>query len=156
MPLENSSVPEVRTLMTGLGFGESPRWRDGRLWVSDWVAQEVIAVNLEGNERSHRSRSLDSIVLRLATGWTPDYHERPADPAPRTRRLAGDACRSDLSLQTRLERDRRGRSRQRLRQRRRLRPDGRRRVRPWNIAVVTAEVPPGRWWMALPFPTVWR
>jgi sugar lactone lactonase YvrE len=41
MPL-NSSVPEVKTLMTGLMFGESPRWRDGRFWVSDWAAHEVI------------------------------------------------------------------------------------------------------------------
>jgi len=46
--LEDSSVPEVRTLMTGLRFGESPRWHDGRFWVSDWVAHEVIAVDLEG------------------------------------------------------------------------------------------------------------
>src|SRR5712671_6938038 len=48
MPLKESSLPEVRTLMTGLRFGESPRWRDGRFWVSDWVAHEVIAVDLEG------------------------------------------------------------------------------------------------------------
>ena len=48
MPLMDSSVPEVRTLMTGLMFGESPRWRDGRFWVSDWVAHEIIAVDLEG------------------------------------------------------------------------------------------------------------
>ena len=48
MPLKDSSLPEVRTLMTGLMFGESPRWRDGRFWVSDWVAHEVIAVDLEG------------------------------------------------------------------------------------------------------------
>jgi sugar lactone lactonase YvrE len=48
MPLLDSSVPEVRTLMTGLMFGESPRWRDGRFWVSDWAAHEVIAVDLEG------------------------------------------------------------------------------------------------------------
>lgn len=48
MPLMDSSVPEVRTLMTGFIFGESPRWRDGRFWVSDWAAQEVIAVDLEG------------------------------------------------------------------------------------------------------------
>src|SRR6516162_785479 len=47
MPL-NSSVPEVKTLMTGLMFGESPRWRDGRFWVSDWAAHEIIAVDLEG------------------------------------------------------------------------------------------------------------
>jgi sugar lactone lactonase YvrE len=48
MPLKDSSLPEVRTLMTGLMFGESPRWRDGRFWVSDWAAHEVIAVDLEG------------------------------------------------------------------------------------------------------------
>jgi sugar lactone lactonase YvrE len=47
MPLD-SSMPEVRTLMNDLMFGESPRWRDGRFWVSDWVAHEVIAVDLEG------------------------------------------------------------------------------------------------------------
>ena len=46
--LEDSSVPEVRTLMTGLRFGKSPRWHDGRFWVSDWVAHEVIAVDLQG------------------------------------------------------------------------------------------------------------
>src|SRR5258705_4292260 len=48
MPLKDPSVPGVRTLMTGLMFGESPRWHDGRFWVSDWVAHEVIAVDLEG------------------------------------------------------------------------------------------------------------
>jgi len=40
MPLMDSSVPAARTLMTGLMFVESPRWRDGRFW--------VIAVDLEG------------------------------------------------------------------------------------------------------------
>jgi sugar lactone lactonase YvrE len=42
-------MPEPRTLMTGLAFGESPRWHDGRLWFSDFGAREVIAVDLEGN-----------------------------------------------------------------------------------------------------------
>jgi sugar lactone lactonase YvrE len=36
-------------LMTGILFGESPRWHDNRLWFSDWGAQELIAVDLEGN-----------------------------------------------------------------------------------------------------------
>ena len=40
--------PELQTLMTGIAFGESPRWHDDRLWFSDWGAQEVIAVDLEG------------------------------------------------------------------------------------------------------------
>jgi len=49
MPSKESPAPEPQILMTGLMFGESPRWRDGRFWVSDWVAHEVIAVDLEGN-----------------------------------------------------------------------------------------------------------
>jgi sugar lactone lactonase YvrE len=34
--------------MTGLAFGESPRWRHDRLWFSDWVAHEVIALDPGG------------------------------------------------------------------------------------------------------------
>ncbi len=41
-------MSNLQTLMTGLGLGESPRWHDGRLWCSDWVAQAVIAVDLAG------------------------------------------------------------------------------------------------------------
>ncbi len=41
-------IPELQTLMTGLVMGESPRWHDDRLWFSDWGAQEIIAVDLEG------------------------------------------------------------------------------------------------------------
>ena len=41
-------MPEVQTLMTGLALGESPRWHEDRLWFSDWGAQQVIAVDLEG------------------------------------------------------------------------------------------------------------
>ncbi len=42
-------MPELQTLMTGIVFGESPRWHHDRLWFSDWGAQEIIAVDLEGN-----------------------------------------------------------------------------------------------------------
>src|SRR5687768_17809597 len=38
----------VSTLLTGLAFGESPRWHNDRLWLSDWAAQEIITVDLEG------------------------------------------------------------------------------------------------------------
>ena len=38
-----------QTLMTGISFGESPRWHEGRLWFSDWGTQEVVAVDPEGN-----------------------------------------------------------------------------------------------------------
>jgi sugar lactone lactonase YvrE len=36
-------------LASGLAFGESPRWHDGRLWVSDWGAQEILAISLAGD-----------------------------------------------------------------------------------------------------------
>jgi hypothetical protein len=45
----NSERPtELHLLKADLAFPESPRWHDGRLWVSDWGAQQVLAVDLEG------------------------------------------------------------------------------------------------------------
>ena len=45
-------MPAGRTkpavLMEGIGLGESPRWHEGRLWFSDWVAHEVIALDPDG------------------------------------------------------------------------------------------------------------
>jgi hypothetical protein len=29
-------MPEPRTLLTGISFGEQPRRHDGRLWFSHW------------------------------------------------------------------------------------------------------------------------
>jgi sugar lactone lactonase YvrE len=39
--------PEI--LMEGVVFGESPRWHDGRLWFSDWGANQVIALGTDGS-----------------------------------------------------------------------------------------------------------
>jgi sugar lactone lactonase YvrE len=55
---QSPKVPEVRTLLTGLGFGESPRWHEGRLWFSNWGMQEVVAVGLDGKSE---------IIVRVAT-----------------------------------------------------------------------------------------
>lgn len=49
MPSKKVSPPELKTLLTGLAMGESPRWHEGRLWFSDWGAQEIIAADLDGN-----------------------------------------------------------------------------------------------------------
>jgi sugar lactone lactonase YvrE len=43
-------MSETKILLTGLAMGESPRWHDNRLWFSDWGAQEITAVDLEGNK----------------------------------------------------------------------------------------------------------
>jgi sugar lactone lactonase YvrE len=37
-----------KVLMEGVAFGESPRWHDGRLWFSDWGANQVIALSTDG------------------------------------------------------------------------------------------------------------
>lgn len=42
-------MTERKTLVDGLVVGESPRWRDGRLWFCNWGAQEIRTVNVEGN-----------------------------------------------------------------------------------------------------------
>ena len=41
-------MPEFTTLISGLSFTECPRWRDGRLYVSDFYTQRVLAVAMDG------------------------------------------------------------------------------------------------------------
>jgi sugar lactone lactonase YvrE len=59
---------EVRTLLTGRGLVESPRWHGDRLYFSDWSAGEVLAVDLEG--RCEVVAQVKS--LPLCTAWLPD------------------------------------------------------------------------------------
>lgn len=62
-------MSELRTLMDGLAFGESPRWHDGRLWFADWGTQEVIAVDTEGKSEVVVSMpSFPFSIDRLAVG----------------------------------------------------------------------------------------
>ena len=57
-----------KTLMTGIGLGESPRWHQGRLWFADWVAQELIALDVDGtHEVITHVRSLP-----FSIAWLPD------------------------------------------------------------------------------------
>jgi sugar lactone lactonase YvrE len=64
-----SSNHAVKTLLTGLGFGESPRWHEGRLWFANWGMQEVVAVDLSGKSE---------VMVRVPTSipfsidWLPD------------------------------------------------------------------------------------
>jgi sugar lactone lactonase YvrE len=58
----------MEILMTGIAFGESPRWHEGRLWFSDWGAEELIAVDLAGSSE---------VVARVQSfpfcfDWLPD------------------------------------------------------------------------------------
>ncbi len=65
-----SNTPEVQTLMTGLAFGESPRWHDGRLWLSDWGAKEIIAVDLAG--KSEVVARVSFPTFPMCIDWLPD------------------------------------------------------------------------------------
>lgn len=61
-------MPTITTLMTGLVLGESPRWHGGRLWFSDWGAQQILAVDPSG---------ASEVVARVASfpfcfDWRPD------------------------------------------------------------------------------------
>jgi sugar lactone lactonase YvrE len=58
----------MNTLLTGLVMGESPRWHDGRLWLSDMGANEVVRADLDG-----KSEIVASIpAMPMGLGWLPD------------------------------------------------------------------------------------
>jgi sugar lactone lactonase YvrE len=57
--------------MSGLAFGESPRWHDGRLWVSDWGDREIIAVDPEGKSQVLVRLNLPSFQA-ICIDWLPD------------------------------------------------------------------------------------
>jgi sugar lactone lactonase YvrE len=52
-------------LIDGLAFGESPRWHNGQLWLSDWAAGEVLAVDPSSRER-HVVARVDAFPFCLA------------------------------------------------------------------------------------------
>jgi sugar lactone lactonase YvrE len=62
-------MAELQTLATGFAMGESPRWHDNRLWFSDWGAQEIVALDPEGqSEAIVRGVS----ALPFSIDWLPD------------------------------------------------------------------------------------
>ena len=61
-------MTELHMLMSGLAFGESPRWHQDRLWFSDWGTHEVVAVDLAGKSE---------VIVRVPSfpfciDWLPD------------------------------------------------------------------------------------
>ena len=61
-------MTERHMLMSGLAFGESPRWHQDRLWFSDWGTHEVVAVDLAGKSE---------VIVRVPSfpfciDWLPD------------------------------------------------------------------------------------
>jgi sugar lactone lactonase YvrE len=54
----------------GLGFPESTRWRDGRAWLCNWGAGEVLAVTPDGNREV--TARLAPQTLPFSIDWLPD------------------------------------------------------------------------------------
>lgn len=61
-------MSELGILLTGVSFGEQPRWHEDRLWFSDWGTREVIAVDLDGNSEV----MLRAPAFPCCVGWLPD------------------------------------------------------------------------------------
>jgi sugar lactone lactonase YvrE len=57
-----------KVLMSGIAFGEQPRWHDARLWFSDWGPGEVIALDLHG----HSEVMLHVGSFPCCADWLPD------------------------------------------------------------------------------------
>lgn len=69
MPSKPSRARKVEILATGVAMGESPRWHENRLWFSDWGAQEILAIDADG-EREVVVRVPFS--LPFCIDWLPD------------------------------------------------------------------------------------
>ncbi|PWT90739.1 MAG: gluconolaconase [Blastocatellia bacterium] len=67
---KQSSAPGLKTLLTGLGFGESPRWHKGRLWFSNWGRQEIVAVDRKSNSEVMVRLPFASFPFSIA--WLPN------------------------------------------------------------------------------------
>jgi sugar lactone lactonase YvrE len=61
-------MSELRALLSGISFGEQPRWHEGRLWFSDWGTREVIAVDLEGTSEV----ILEAPAFPCCVDWLPN------------------------------------------------------------------------------------
>jgi sugar lactone lactonase YvrE len=66
-----STKDKPQILMSGLAFGESPRWHNGRLWVSDWGTREIVAIDSEGKVKVMVRLDFPSFQA-ICMDWLPD------------------------------------------------------------------------------------
>jgi sugar lactone lactonase YvrE len=78
----------TRLLADGLGFPESTRWHDGRIWVCNWGAGEVLAVTVSG-EREVMAR-IAAQTIPFSIDWLPDGRLLVVD-GPRQQLLRQDS-----------------------------------------------------------------
>lgn len=69
MNAKQALLAEPRVLMKDLAMGESPRWHEERLWFSDWGAQEIISIGLDGKSEVMVRTPFE---LPFCIDWLPD------------------------------------------------------------------------------------
>ena len=62
----------MRTVASGLGLLESPRWRDGRLWVADWTGGLIRAIDPSGRAPNAVRIVLEHRSLPMCFDFLPD------------------------------------------------------------------------------------
>ena len=75
----------MTTVAEGFRFLEAPRWRDGRLWFSDFYSYQVRSMREDGSdlrEEADRSRAALRSGLAARRPAAGRLHARPQDPAP--------------------------------------------------------------------------
>jgi len=88
-------MSELRTLLTGLGIGESARWHEGRLWFCAWGQQEVVAVDLDGKRETIARVPANA---GYSIDWLPDGRLLVTGPELLRREADGSLVRhADLS-----------------------------------------------------------
>src|SRR3954451_4713348 len=75
-------MSEPRVLLEGLGFPESTRWRDGRVWLCNWGSGQVLAVTPDGEREI--VAALAPGTLPLSIDWLPDGRLLVVDGPERT------------------------------------------------------------------------
>jgi sugar lactone lactonase YvrE len=58
----------AETFATGIQMGESPRWHDGRFWMCDWLAGEILVFDVDG--RREVVARIDGLPFSI--DWLPD------------------------------------------------------------------------------------
>ena len=87
-------MSEVQPLLGGLSFGESLRWHRDRLWLADWGAQEILAIDREGQPEV--MARIDFPAFPMCIDWLPDGHLLVVAARDGRLRRASDAIRTCL------------------------------------------------------------
>ena len=69
MPSQQSAARKAQIIVSGLAFGESPRWHEGRLWLCNWGTGEIVAIDAQGNSQIMLTIPA---TLPYSIDWLPD------------------------------------------------------------------------------------